>query len=456
MKRIVSVILAVVMLAGVMLAGNVGAALDPSLGVLPLDGKEIQFTGFDYTVDYVLDFQLEQSGQIDFTFSLDQTEANLYIKEVGYDSHIIRLLDVTKADYTANEVRSTTVYLDKGSYVFVLEEKSEDYDRRTNVKLSALFTPFASQEPFHGNTAAALLMPANKNLAELFTQWKDSDCYKLVVKKDYRVVLTITHELAMQFSGFFTESPSKSYSPLISFEDGSRENPATESVSVNLKKGTYFFSVNAKPAKDKQLEPWGGVYTLRMEVKPFLAAPKGLKPLVRKTDRQTVCFDAVKGAAGYQVQCSDGGTKWKYSITDSKTTATFQKLTPGGKYKFRVRSFVVENGKKIYSAWSATLSSCAKPATAKITNISTPKTGQMKTTWAKAGGVVSGYQIQFSKDKAFKSIIATKTFKTNSTRSYIGKNLTSGRTYYVRVRAYTVFNGNYFGAWSVVKGMKVK
>ena len=163
------------------------------------------------------------------------------------------------------------------------------------------------------------------------------------------------------------------------------------------------------------------------------------------------------GVTGYQVQCSDGGTKWAQNKVTSGNSAVFSGLTAGGKYKFRVRAYKRINGVNYFSVWSPTLNSCAKPATVTLKGVSSPKHTQIKTIWAKAGGVVTGYQIVYSRNKAFTNIAARKNVTGKSTVTYTGKNFTKGRTYYIAVRAYTVFAGQvYYGKYSAIKAVKCK
>ena len=76
-----------------------------------------------------------------------------------------------------------------------------------------------------------------------------------------------------------------------------------------------------------------------------------------------------------------------------------------------------------------------------------------KVSYKKISGV-TGYQIQYSTNKNFKSSV--KTIKTKVTTKTL-KGLKSGKKYYVRVRMYrTVNKKNYYGGWSSVKSMKVK
>lgn len=79
------------------------------------------------------------------------------------------------------------------------------------------------------------------------------------------------------------------------------------------------------------------------------------------------------------------------------------------------------------------------------------KSGTATVTIGKAGGKVSGYAIQVSTDSSFKKVTIYRTAKT----TYTLKNLSKGKTYYVRVKAFTkVSDKNVYGAAS--KTIKVK
>lgn len=75
--------------------------------------------------------------------------------------------------------------------------------------------------------------------------------------------------------------------------------------------------------------------------------------------------------------------------------------------------------------------------------------------WKKTSGA-SGYQIQYSKKKDFKSGVKSVTVKKGSTLSKTLKIKKKGK-YYFRVRAYKkVTDVKIYGNWSTVKSGKVK
>jgi len=76
--------------------------------------------------------------------------------------------------------------------------------------------------------------------------------------------------------------------------------------------------------------------------------------------------------------------------------------------------------------------------------------------WKKQTSQTTGYQIQYSTNKNFKSA-KTVTVSKNKTTSKSITNLKAKKKYYVRIRTYkTVGNAKYYSSWSKVKSVKTK
>ena len=76
--------------------------------------------------------------------------------------------------------------------------------------------------------------------------------------------------------------------------------------------------------------------------------------------------------------------------------------------------------------------------------------------WTKKAPQISGYQIQYSTTKSFKSY-KTKTVSSYKTTSTKLTGLSAKKTYYVRVRTYKTVNGKkYYSGWSTIKYKKTK
>ena len=96
------------------------------------------------------------------------------------------------------------------------------------------------------------------------------------------------------------------------------------------------------------------------------------------------------------------------------------------------------------------------PKTVSLKSVTSPKTKQLKATWAK-NTTATGYQIQYSTNSKFTSGNKTKIITKNSTTNTTITGVTKGKTYYVRVRAYkTVGKTKVYGAYSTAKKVKIK
>jgi len=86
----------------------------------------------------------------------------------------------------------------------------------------------------------------------------------------------------------------------------------------------------------------------------------------------------------------------------------------------------------------------------------TPAKKSLKVTLTKKTSQVTGYQVQYSTSKTFKSV-KTKTISSYKTTSTTLSSLKAKTTYYVRVRTYKTVNGTkYYSGWSTAKSAKTK
>ena len=95
------------------------------------------------------------------------------------------------------------------------------------------------------------------------------------------------------------------------------------------------------------------------------------------------------------------------------------------------------------------------PKGTKLTKLTAGKK-QFKVTWKKQRTETSGYEIQYSTNKNFKSAKKVK-IKKNKTTSSTVKKLKAKKKYYVRIRTYKTVNGKkFYSGWSKVKSVKTK
>lgn len=194
-----------------------------------------------------------------------------------------------------------------------------------------------------------------------------------------------------------------------------------------LKLGTtYQYRVRAYKTVSKK-KIYGDVSS-SIKATPTLKAPSSLVLKGVTSSTLTLSWSAVDGAKGYEVY--NANTK-KWTDTKTKRTLTVKKLKAGTKYSFLVRAY----SGKVDGAKTKTLSFYTSPSAPTGLKLKKATTTSLELTWSKTTGA-SGYQVQYSTDKK-KWTNLSGTSKTTNTI----KSLSSGKTYYVRVRAY-VKNSN--------------
>ncbi len=166
-----------------------------------------------------------------------------------------------------------------------------------------------------------------------------------------------------------------------------------------------------------------------------------------------ITWSAVTGASGYVVYRSTS-TNGTYTAVANVTGTTYSNtgLTAGTTYYYKVRSYrTLSDGTKIYSSsYSAVKSAKPIPATSSISSVSSSGYNSAKLTWKAVSGI-SGYTI-------YRSTSANGTYTAVSSvtgTTYNNTGLTSGKTYYYKVRAYKlVGTTKVYGNYSSYKAIK--
>lgn len=156
-----------------------------------------------------------------------------------------------------------------------------------------------------------------------------------------------------------------------------------------------------------------------------------------------ITWKKAKNAKKYQIYRA--ASKYgKYKLVKTTTSRTYinKKLTTGNKYYYKVRGI---NGSQ---KGSFSYKKYAVPKLKKVTGekATSSKYDSISLSWNKVTGA-TGYQVYRaeSKDGKYSRIKSTTDCK------YKNTNLTTGKTYYYKVRAYRKVNGSYkFGAYSNV------
>lgn len=131
-------------------------------------------------------------------------------------------------------------------------------------------------------------------------------------------------------------------------------------------------------------------------------------------------------------------------------------------YAYTVKSTYTSQGYDVYTcscgaSYTTNYKAVKKLGKVNLKSVSSArKKHAIKASWNKKSGA-NGYQIYYSRNKNFKKLSAKKIVKGGKKTSYVGKNFTKGRKYYVKVRAYKNVNGRkVYGKWSNVKTVKCK
>lgn len=144
-----------------------------------------------------------------------------------------------------------------------------------------------------------------------------------------------------------------------------------------------------------------------------------------------------KSVDGYQIYRKTGSGEYSHikTLAGSGSCSYIDgTVTPNNAYSYKIRGFVMVNGKNYYSVYTAIKNaelSMAKPQAEKASVSGGTK---VKVTW-KRDSKANGYYVYraASKNGAFKKV---KDITSNKTVSWSDKEITTGKTYYYKIRSY--------------------
>ncbi|MDR1042607.1 MAG: leucine-rich repeat protein [Clostridiales Family XIII bacterium] len=172
-------------------------------------------------------------------------------------------------------------------------------------------------------------------------------------------------------------------------------------------------------------------------------------------NKVNVSWKKIADASGYIVYYKTGSASvWsqKKVAGQAKESVVISGLKTGQRYTFKVKAYRTVGGNTVYSAgYSA--AKAATPKLSKATGLKVKKGSRqsLKLSWKKTAGATN-YEVW---RKAGKS--AWKKVKTTTKRSLVQKNLTRGKTYSYRIRAYkTVGKAKSYSPYSAVVKRSVK
>lgn len=160
-----------------------------------------------------------------------------------------------------------------------------------------------------------------------------------------------------------------------------------------------------------------------------------LKVTGKTTSTVTLTWKAISGVKGYRIEVKSG-SKWKeIGTVQGKTTYTAKSLSPYTKYEFRVRAYVVNNGKSDAGAYSSAVAVRTELGSVDDLKASSKTSTSVTLKWGKVTNA-TGYTVYKSADKKK----WTKVASTSST-SYTVKKLSAKKKYYFKVAAYSKATG---------------
>lgn len=155
----------------------------------------------------------------------------------------------------------------------------------------------------------------------------------------------------------------------------------------------------------------------------------------------TVSWGKVDKVSGYEILKYDANKNSfvhaVYASADS-TSYKFTKLQNSALHSYVVKAYKTIDGDKYFGEQSDAVSVFIKPAKAQLTSV-TMKNSTLNVEWKKLD--CTGYEIIYTTDSKFKKGLKTVKIKNSNKTKKAIKKLKKGKKYYVKVRAYAIYNG---------------
>ncbi len=183
--------------------------------------------------------------------------------------------------------------------------------------------------------------------------------------------------------------------------------------------------------------------------KTYIILPEKIASVSIKKDSATsavISWSAASKVSGYEILKFDSA-KNAYvhlaNVSNSQTSYKVSSLKNSTAYYYQIRAYKTVNDKNYYGEAGNTVFTFIKPSKVKLTSVTLSKT-TLNVEWKKVN--CSGYEITYTTDSKFKKGLKKVKIKNPKTVKKAIKKLKKNKKYYVKVRAYTDYNGvRYYG-----------
>ena len=183
--------------------------------------------------------------------------------------------------------------------------------------------------------------------------------------------------------------------------------------------------------------------------KTYIILPEKIASVSIKKDSATsavISWSAASKVSGYEILKFDSAKNTYVHlahVSNSQTSYKVSSLKNSTAYYYQVRAYKTVNDKNYYGEAGNTVFTFIKPSKVKLTSVTLSKT-TLKVEWKKVN--CSGYEITYTTDRKFKKGLKKVKIKNPKTVKKAIKKLKKNKKYYVKVRAYTDYNGvRYYG-----------
>ncbi|MEV5114439.1 hypothetical protein MRBL20_002604 [Peribacillus frigoritolerans] len=192
-------------------------------------------------------------------------------------------------------------------------------------------------------------------------------------------------------------------------------------------------------------------YSAIVSVKPIPATPISVKAASLSYNSVRTSWTAVSGASGYEVYRATSSTG-TYSLAGSTTSTSYTNtgLTTNKPYYYKIRAYRTVGSMKVYSNYSTVVTVKPVPTVPTIFKATRISSTSLKLTWGSVSGA-SGYEL-------YRSTSFSGTYnllKSTTSLYYTNSSLTTGKTYYYKLRAYrTVSTAKVYSGWTTIISAK--